>query len=212
MHEIRDDGRHEGRQERPHDGPLELGVIVGSTRPGRRCHPVATWFADLAATRDDVRPTLIDIADHGLPLLDEPLPAITGVYEHDHTRRWSAAIAPLDAFVFVTPEYNHSIPAALKNAIDFLYDEWKDKPAGIVSYGADAAGVRAAEQLRLVLAEVHVADVRQQVALSLLDDYADGVLSPRARKSQDAHALLDQVAAWGRALRPLRRAQMAVTS
>lgn len=186
------------------EGPLELGVIVGSTRPGRRCPPVATWFADLAATRDDVRPTLIDVADLGLPLLDEPLPAITGVYEHEHTQRWSAVIAPLDAFVFVTPEYNHSIPAALKNAIDFLYDEWRDKPAGIVSYGADAAGVRAAEQLRLVLAEVHVADVRQQVALSLIDDFGDGVVAPRPRKESDAHMLLDQVSAWGRAFRRMR--------
>ena len=191
--------------------PLSVGVIVGTTRPGRKADAVARWVVDLAEERADIRPVLVDLADYGLPLLDETFPARHGRYENDHTRRWSAAIAPLDAFVFVTAEYNHSIPAVLKNAIDFLFDEWVDKAAGIVSYGVDANGTRAAEQLRLVLAEIHVADVRDQVALSLFDDFEDyTTFTPRSRKVADVHSMLDQVAAWGGALRSLRLAPSVV--
>src|SRR5262249_60165457 len=100
----------------------------------------------------------------------EPLPPALGQYSQPHTTAWAAKIAEFDAFVFVTPEYNHSIPGALKNAIDFLFREWNHKAAGFVSYGGYAHGSRAVEHLRLVLAELHVPAGRAQVLLSLVTD------------------------------------------
>ncbi|WP_031525258.1 NADPH-dependent FMN reductase [Streptomyces sp. NRRL F-5123] len=190
-----------------------IGIIVGTTRPGRRGHAVAEWVAAAAARRHPgVDFEIVDLAGFGLPLLDEELPAMAGRYAHPHTRRWAEAIARLDGFVFVTPEYNHSVSGALKNALDFLYAEWNDKAAGVVSYGVQG-GTRAAEHLRLVLAELRVATVRSQVALSLRDDFtAPDPAAPAvaAGVAADPHAhgplgaLLDDVLAWSRALEPLR--------
>jgi len=101
----------------------------------------------------------VDIADYHLPLLDEPLSPMLGQYTHAHTKAWAQTIASFDAYVFVTPEYNHSTSGALKNALDYLYHEWNNKAAGFVSYGG-AGGVRAVEHLRLILAELMVATVR----------------------------------------------------
>ena len=127
-----------------------------------------------------------------------------GKYQQPHTKRWAAKIASLDAFVFVSPEYNHGIPAALKNAIDFLFAEWNHKAAGFVSYGG-AGGARAVEQLRLVLAEVHVATVRAQVLLSLWTDFENfTTFKPGTAQEQSVGIVLDQVIAWGGALKQLR--------
>lgn len=127
------------------------------------------------------------------------------MYAHEHTKAWSALIDSYDAFVFVTPEYNHSIPAVLKNAIDFLCAEWNDKAAGLVAYSAQGGGVRAAENLRSVLAELKVATVRSQVVLTLGDDFRDyTTFAPRPHQEQALTALLDDLVAWGGALRQLR--------
>src|SRR5947208_2875920 len=152
------------------DSMLRIGILTGSTRPNRKSADVAQWVLEIPRKRSADEYELVDIKDVELPLLDEPVPPAMGKYQQPHTKRWAAKIVSLDAFVFVTPEYNHGIPAALKNAIDFLFAEWKDKAAGFVSYGA-AGGARAVEQLRLVLAEVHVATVRAQVLLSMMTDF-----------------------------------------
>ena len=115
---------------------------------------------------------LVDLLDYALPHLDEAIPASRGQYENAHTRAWADKIASFDGFVFVTPEYNHSTSGALKNAIDFIYGEWNDKAAGLVSYGVHG-GVRAAEHLRLVLGEVQIADVRQQVSFAFATDFVN---------------------------------------
>ncbi|MFI0900775.1 NADPH-dependent FMN reductase [Streptomyces sp. NPDC020983] len=189
-----------------------IGIVVGTTRPGRRGHAVAAWIAAAAARRHpDADFEIVDLADFGLPLLDEELPAMAGRYAHPHTRRWADAIARLDSFVFVTPEYNHSVPGALKNALDFLYAEWNDKAAGVVSYGVHG-GTRAAEHLRLILSELRVATVRSQVALSLRDDFtapaAEGPATTAVAPDPHTHgplgALLDDVLSWSRALEPVR--------
>ncbi len=125
---------------------------------------------ELAKNREDADFKLIDIVYYNLPLLDEPIPPLIGQYTKDHTKRWAAKINSFDAFVFVTAEYNHGTPGALKNAIDFLFKEWNNKVAGSVSYGS-AGDVRAVEQLRLVMAEVKVATIRAQVQLSLYTDF-----------------------------------------
>lgn len=184
---------------------LRLAVVIGSTRPGRRGPAVAEWVHARAAARDDVKTEVLDVAAFGLPVLDEPLPAAYGEYAHPHTRAWAAAIGACDAFVVVTPEYNRSIPGALKNAIDYLYTEWHDKAAAIVSYGMDAGGVRAAEHLRTVLGELQVADVRATVALSTFEEFTDdGTFTPHGRRAGELDAVLDQVVRWGSALRTLR--------
>ena len=141
---------------------LKIAIIIGSTRPGRNGEAVAKWVYEIAQKRSDAEFELVDIKDFNLPLLDEPVPPIMGQYSKPHTKAWAAKIGSFDGYVFVTPEYNHGISGALKNAIDFLFREWNDKAAGFVSYGG-AGGARAVEQLRLVLAEVQMATVRNQV-------------------------------------------------
>jgi len=181
-----------------------IAIVTGSTRPGRVNEAIARWVFSLTASRSDAEFELVDIADYGLPLLDEPLPPSLGRYSQAHTKRWAAKVATFDAYVFVTPEYNHGIPGALKNAIDFLYAEWNNKAAAFVSYGG-TGGVRAVEQLRLVMAELMVADVRAHVSLSMFTDFENfSVFKPHARHAAELGVLLDQLIAWGRALKPLR--------
>jgi len=183
---------------------LRIAIITGSTRPGRIVEGVARWALNVAAQRSDARFELVDIADFNLPLLDEPLPPSLGHYKHDHTKAWAASIASYDGFIFVTPEYNHSMSGALKNAIDFIYAEWNNKAAGFVSYGS-TGGVRAVEQLRLVMAEIKIADVRSHVSLSLFTDFENySVFKPQARHAAELNALLGEVIAWATALRTVR--------
>ena len=184
---------------------IKIGIIVGSTRPGRKAPDVARWVLDIAGMRADAVFELVDIQDFNLPLLDEPVPPSQGRYAQPHTQAWAAAIAGFDGFVFVTPEYNHGTSGALKNAIDFLYAEWNNKAAGFVGYGS-AGGTRAVESLRLVMGELMVADVRAQVALSLFTDFENfSTFKPAPMQQQALRAMLDQVVAWGSALKPLRQ-------
>ena len=145
---------------------IKIAIILGSTRPGRKGEAVARWVYEIAKKRIDAEFEFVDIKDFNLPLLDEPGIISQGQYTKEHTKTWSAKIDSFDAFIFVTAEYNHGIPGALKNAIDFLYREWNNKAAGFVSYGG-TGGVRSVEHLRLVMAELQIADVRAQVTLSL---------------------------------------------
>lgn len=189
-----------------------IAVITGSTRPRRRAKMVADWVLEVADRHtgpDDITFELVDLTDFGLPMLDEEIPAAIGSYNRAHTRVWARTIAGFDGFVFVTPEYNHSVPAALKNAIDYLFAEWGDKAAGFVSYGLHG-GTRAVEHLRLILAELKVADVRTTVALSLFNDFQltdltqPGVFAPGDHQEPTLTRMLDEVVAWSRALAPLR--------
>jgi NAD(P)H-dependent FMN reductase len=183
---------------------IKVAIIIGSTRPGRKAEAVARWVHGIAAKRTDAQFELVDIKDFNLPLLDEPVPPAMGQYSQPHTKAWAAKIDSFDAFVFVTPEYNHGIPGALKNAIDFLFREWNNKAAGFVSYGS-AGGARAAEQLRLVMGEIQVADVRAQVMLSLFTDFENfSVFKPSPRHEKSVGAMLDEVIAWGGAMKTVR--------
>lgn len=183
---------------------LKIAVILGSTRPGRIGEGVAQWVMEKARARGDADYHLVDVAEFGLPLLDEPVPPSRGQYQHEHTRRWASTIAGFDAFVFVTAEYNHGIPGALKNALDFCYAEWNNKAAGFVGYGS-AGGARSVESLRLVMGELMVADVRAQVMLSLFTDFENfSTFKPDPRHEGSLNTMLDQLLAWGTALRTLR--------
>ncbi len=188
---------------------IDIAIIIGSTRPGRRAVPIAKWIHGIAGKRSDARFQLVDILDFKLPLLDEPAPAMMGKYTQPHTRAWATKIDFFDAFVFITPEYNHGIPASLKNAIDFLYREWNNKAAGFVGYGYGGGdGARGVEQLRLVMAEMQVATVRAQVGLSLFTDFENfHTFKPAPHREAAVTPMLDQVIAWGRALRTVRLKQ-----
>lgn len=184
---------------------IRLAIIVGSTRPGRKAEAVARWVLDFAKKRQDAEVELVDLQDFNLPLLDEPVPPSMGQYSKPHTKAWAAKIGSFDAFVFVTPEYNHGTSGALKNAIDFLYREWNNKAAAFVSYGS-MGGARAVESLRLVMGELMVADVRQQVMLSLFTDFENmTTFRPAAHHEKSVETMLDQVIAWGAALQNLRK-------
>src|SRR5690348_5122672 len=184
---------------------LKLAIIIVSTRPGRIGEAVARWAYELAKKRSDADFELVDIEDFNLPLLDEPVPPSQGKYSKEHTERWAAKIGSFDGYVFVTPEYNHGTSGALKNAIDFLFAEWNNKAAGFVSYGG-IGGARAVEQLRLVLAEVQMATVRNQVLLSMFTDFENfSVFKPDSHKEVSVNEMLDQLIAWGGALKMLRK-------
>jgi NAD(P)H-dependent FMN reductase len=185
---------------------LKIAIIISTTRPQRVGDSVAKWVYELARKRTDAEFEPIDIRDFNLPLLDEPIPPSQGKYSQDHTKAWGAKIASFDAFVFVTAEYNHSVPGSLKNALDFVYQEWNNKAAGFVGYGS-AGGTRAVEALRLILAELQVATVRNQVALSLFTDFENySVFKPDGRHEKSLAGMLDQLIAWGEAMKPLRNA------
>ncbi|MDT0267462.1 NAD(P)H-dependent oxidoreductase [Streptomyces sp. DSM 44915] len=182
---------------------LRIGVILGSTRPGRNGDAVAQWVIDRAADRD-ASYELIDLADYPLPHLDEAIPPSMGQYSNEHTKRWAAKIAGYDGFVFVTPEYNHSTSGVLKNAIDYLYAEWNNKAAAFVSYGS-LGGARAIEHLRAVCSELQIAHVRQQLSFSLFTDFEGfSAFQPAALHEASAVTLFDQLEAWAGALKPLR--------
>ncbi|MDO8381683.1 MAG: NAD(P)H-dependent oxidoreductase [Microbacterium sp.] len=184
----------------------KIGIILGSTRPGRNGKAVADWVLENAQQRTDAEFELVDLADFPLPHLDEPVPPSMGMYQNDHTKEWSAKIASFDGYIFVTPEYNHSTSGVLKNAIDYLSREWNNKAVGFVAYGA-LGGARAVEHLRLVAIELMMAPVRAQVSLSLITEFENfSVFRPGEYQQPALETLLDQVIAWSNALAPLRAA------
>jgi NAD(P)H-dependent FMN reductase len=183
---------------------VRIAVIVGSTRPGRRSKQVADWVLSRATTRGGADFEMLDLAEKNLPLLDEPMPPSVGNYQHEHTKIWAQTISRFDGFIFVTAEYNHSVPGVLKNALDFLYAEWNNKAAGFVSYGS-AGGVRAVENLRLIAGELQIADVRAQVALPFATDFENFTTFTPSKEAEDALVpLLEQLIAWTTALKTIR--------
>jgi NAD(P)H-dependent FMN reductase len=183
---------------------LNIGVVTGSTRPHRNNEAVARWVLEMAQKGGRAKFELVDIAAFDLPLLDEGEAAASGHYEHPHTKAWSEKVASFDAFVFVTPEYNQGISGALKNALDYLFYEWGNKAAGFVSYGVQG-GVRSVAQMRSIMGPLMIADVAAQVALSLFTDFENmSTFKPAPKREKELAALLEQVIAWGGALRGVR--------
>ena len=177
---------------------LNIGIILGSTREGRLSPQVGNWVKQLADQRGDANYTILDIADYKLPLLGEKDADASGAAD------WSKDVAAQDGFVFIVQEYNHSIAASLKNALDYLRVEWNNKAAGIVSYGS-VGGARAAEHLRGILGELLIADVRVHPALSLFTDFENGsVLKAAAVQETSVNQMLDQVRPWATALKTIR--------
>lgn len=182
----------------------KIAVVTGSTRPGRNNIAVANWVLENAQKRDDAQFELVDIADFNLPVLDEAMPAGFQQYANEHTKKWSQTIAQYDGYIFVTPEYNHSISGALKNALDYISVEWNNKAAGFVGYGS-AGGVRAVEHLRQIASELQLAHVRNQVQLSLFTDFENfSEFKPADMHQESLTAMLDQLVPWTAAMKTLR--------
>lgn len=183
---------------------LKIAVIVGSTRPGSVGGKVAEWYVDQAKSVEGITLDTIDLNEEKLPFLDEPMPPQMGQYTHAHTKKWSEKIAGYDAYVWVSAEYNHSIPAALKNAVDYLFHEWVNKPVALVSYGT-MGGVRAAEHLRQVAGELQMADIRLPIMIrnpwAMFDE--EGNMNPEL-VSGNVPEQLEQLKWWGDALKVAR--------
>ncbi|WP_318211085.1 MULTISPECIES: NAD(P)H-dependent oxidoreductase [unclassified Streptomyces] len=180
--------------------PLTLALVVASDREGRFAPVVTDWFRSRLAEREDFTVTVVDLAEIDLPtsLSYDPSPAVRA-----ELAKVTPVLEAADAYVVITPEYNHSFPAALKNLIDRHYTEWQAKPVGFVSYGGISGGLRAVEQLRQVYAEMHAVTVRDTVSFhnahGLFDE--DGRHKDPAAAEGAAKALLDQLGWWGRALK-----------
>lgn len=183
----------------------KIGIITGSTRPARKSLQVAEWVKGIAEKRGDADYEIVDLAEFNLPMYAEPVSAAASQdYQTPEAIPWSKKIAELDGYVFICPEYNRGVTSALKNAIDYLYIEWNNKAAGIVSYGS-AGGVRAAEALRIIMAELQVATVRAHPSMSIFTDFEKtGTFKPAPFHEKSVNIMLDQVNAWTNALQPLR--------
>ena len=181
--------------------PLRVALLIGSTRPQRFADTIVRWIVSRIEPRDDL---ILDVVD----LASADLPPVLPAGEHDAVTVFGRRIAAADAIVVLTPEYNHSFPAPLKQAIDVLYDEWRAKPVAFVSYGGLSGGLRAVEQLRLIFAELHAVTLRDTVsfhgARAAFDD--QGRPHQPERKEAALNKLLQQLLWWGHSLRSARRA------
>lgn len=176
---------------------LNIGIIIGSTRKGRVSPQVAEWVLKQGKSRDDLTLEIVDIKDYDLPFL--------GTADAPGIAKWKDTINRLDGFIFLAAEYNHSIPAALKNALDLAKEEWADKVAGIVSYGS-LGGARATEHLRGILSELQMADVRSHTAMSMFTDFEKwSIFKPADMHLNNLNTMFDQVAKWGNALKTVRK-------
>lgn len=184
--------------------PLRIGIILGSTRPGRFADRPAEWLLGIAKKREGVRFELVDLRDYPLPFFDEPKSPMRAPSQNEVALKWARKVGELDAFVFVTGEYNHSIPAVLKNALDYVYAEFNRKPAVFVGYG-NAGGARGIEQLRLMLVELQVAPLSQAVHLSR-DEFIGMLMHGKSfgdfpRLEQAAEGMLEDLIWWAKTLR-----------
>ncbi len=186
------------------DSAPTLAVIIGSTRPTRAGEAVARWFDARARGHGGFAVELVDLAQVNLPLLDEPHQAVKRMYEHEHTRRWSETVSRADAFAFVTPEYNHGVNGATKNAIDYLYHEWRHKPFAIVSYGGASRGLRAAQALTLSLVSLNMAPAGVLSISLATHPVTDGLFAGDDALAASAASTLDEMKRLATALRPLR--------
>jgi len=184
---------------------IKIGIITGSTRPGRKSIGVAKWVKEIADKRGDAEYEIVDLAEFNLPMYAEPVNAATSQdYKAPEAHPWSKKIAELDGYIFICPEYNHSVTSVLKNAIDYLYYEWNNKAAGIVSYG-NVGGARSTEALRIIMAEVQVATVRAHTAMSIFTDFAKtGEFQPAPYHEKTVNTMLNQLNAWANALQTVR--------
>ncbi len=184
---------------------LKLHVILCSTRPGRIGEPVAKWFADFAKNTALFNVRLVDLAEVGLPLLDEPNHPRQENYTNQHTKEWSDTVREADAFVFVTPEYNFSPPASLVNALHYLYNEWNYKPCAFVSYGGASGGMRSVEATKQIATVLKMVPLVEAVVLPMVwNQVEEGAFQPSEGNEKAAKGMLEELLKWAQALKPMR--------
>jgi NAD(P)H-dependent FMN reductase len=189
--------------------PLRIQIIVASTRPGRAGLPIAEWVRE-RLERDGVEVDFADLADVNLPWFDEPRHPRLRQYEHAHTKEWSARVDAADAFIFVMPEYNHSYTAPLKNAIDYLSQEWRHKPVGFVSYGGVVGGTRAVQAIKPVLAALKMTPLVEAVVIPHVGNHlSDGAFHPTEPMDKALDAMIAELTKVSKALEPLREEALA---
>lgn len=173
---------------------MKIGIVGGSVREGRKSEAIAQWVLDIANQRDDAEFEYLDVASFNIPLLTSPTHPMMagGNYDSDEVNAWARAVGACDAFIFVTPEYNHAVPGAFKNAVDSLGQEWVGKVIGFIGYGS-VGGVRAIENWRQIIANFQMVDVRAEVNLSLFTDFDEDGFAPDERRAEEVGAVLDQV-------------------
>ena len=183
----------------------KLLVVIASTRPGRLGLPIGNWVAEEARKHGGFDVEVADLADFDLPILDEPNHPRMGKYTHAHTQKWSETVASADAFLFVTPEYNHAPPPSLLNAISYLYWEWTYKAASFVSYGGLSAGLRSVNQLKVTLGALRMVPIADGVSIPfVMKDVKDGKFHPSPIMEATVPFNLDELLRWTEALEPLR--------
>ncbi len=191
------------------DGNIDLLIIIASTRPGRVGLPVGEWITGIAESHGGFDVRVADLATINLPFMNEPRHPVKKQYMFDHTKAWSETVEAAGAFLFVMPEYNHAMTAPLKNAIDYLSQEWGYKPVGFVSYGGVSGGLRAVQQVKQTVAALKMTAVSEAVTIpSVASLVHDGVFAPEERLTTAANTMLGQLRRWAITLTPLRAGEI----
>lgn len=181
-----------------------IHILLGSTRPNRAGKAVYDWLEQQLEGSDRADFKFIDLAEVHLPMFNEPIPPSAGKYEHEHTKQWSKVIAEADGYIWITPEYNNGYPAVLKNAIDYLYQEWNRKAVAFVSYGNIAGGTRAVQQLKQVASELQMAAVKSAITIPLIWNATGEERLDESKVHGDVNAMLDDLLWWTQALKDAR--------
>ncbi|TZF85833.1 NAD(P)H-dependent oxidoreductase (plasmid) [Pedobacter sp. BS3] len=185
---------------------INLKIITSTTRPGRKGIAIAKWITDLAVSDPGYQAELLDLGAINLPLMDEPNHPRLQQYQHEHTKRWSAKINEADAFIIVLAEYNFSFPAPIKNALDYLYHEWKYKPVSFVSYGGVSGGLRSVQMLKQVVTTLNMVPVLESVTIPMFSNFLDDqdTFNPNELISKSAQVMLQELKTWSDSLKQLR--------
>ena len=185
---------------------MKLHTIIVSTRPGRVGPTIGKWFNDFAGTHGKFEAALIDLAEFNLPLFDEPRHPRLRDYQHEHTKKWSASVHAADAFAFVTPEYNYNPPPSFVNSLNYVVHEWAYKPCGFVSYGGVSGGLRAAQTAKLLIKSLKMMPSPEGVPIPMFSQMIaeDKVFKPNDLVTASAKTMLEELARWASALKPLR--------
>lgn len=184
----------------------KLKIIASTTRPGRKGISVANWIMELVEQDSEVNAELLDLARINLPFLDEPYHPKLKKYQHEHTKKWSAIIDESDAFIIILSEYNFGFPAPIKNALDYLFNEWKYKPVAFVSYGGISGGLRSAEMLKQVVTALGMMPIVEAVSIPSFNKYIndENKFFPEDAVTTSAHVMLSELKRWSEALKTLR--------
>jgi NAD(P)H-dependent FMN reductase len=185
---------------------VRLNVIIASTRPGRIGPVFAKWFVQFARGHGKFEPVLVDLAEFNLPVYDEPRHPRLGQYEHEHTKAWAASVKSADAFVLVTPEYNHFVAPSLVNALNFVLSEWHYKPAGFLSYGGISGGLRAVQSAKPLLTSLKIMPIPEGVPIFSYHQFLDenGGFQPTEAIEKSTTTMIDELHRWASALKGLR--------